>query len=153
MTLKPLSQGASEFISAARQSGLSRSETIRAAAARGIDITVRDYQKAIHGGLTPEKLAQQSRDTRSSAISGDVQNIRDSWRRNAEKQGVDIRIRGNTDYQNFKRELQDLEKSRESLYNSLGKRQGRNEYKEQHLNIYLKYGLITQGQYDKYMGA
>jgi hypothetical protein len=97
----------------------------------------------------PDKEAQRA--TAGSGLSNAERGYRDSWRRNAEKQGLETRIRGNADYQNFKRELRDLERTRTDLINSMGKNAGRKEYQKQFSDIYLRYGLITDAQYKKYV--
>jgi hypothetical protein len=111
--------------------------------AENIDAQARGYESKEH----------QREAAKSSGISDAVQGYRDSWRRNAEKQGLDTRIRGNVDYQNFRRELQDLDRSRADLLKTMGKKAGQKEYKKQYSDIYLKYGLITDAQYKKYLGV
>jgi hypothetical protein len=118
-------------------------DTISRRQAENIDAQARGYASK----------EQQRETARASGISGAIQDIRDSWRRNAEKQGLNTRIRGNTDYQNFKRELRDLDRSRQDLLSTMGKREGQREYQRQRLDTYLKYNLITDAQYKKYLGV
>ena len=119
------------------------------------------------GDLIPrrqaEKLDAQSRGyptkeeqraaAKSSGISNEVQSIRASWRKQSDKYGLDSRIRNNSEYQKFKQELQDLEKSRADLLKSLGKLRGQDEYQLQRLDIYLKFGRISEADYNAYKGV
>jgi hypothetical protein len=96
---------------------------------------------------------EQRAAAKSSGISRDVQDIRNSFRKQADKYGLDTKIRGNAEYQKFKQELQDLQKSYPDLLKSLGKQRGRDEYQLQRIDIYLKFGLISKADYDKYKGV
>src|SRR5262249_24004267 len=100
-----------------------------------------------------EQRAAAKASAPTGGISSEVQSIRESYRKQAEQYGLDTRIRGNANYQMFKQERQDLEKTYDDLVKSLGKQQGNLEYRRQRLDIYLKFGLISQDDYDRYMGV
>ncbi len=69
----------------------------------------------------------------TSGISSEEQAYRASWRKQAE--------------------WQDLKKSIPDLVKSLGKQQGGMEYERQRLDIFLKFGLISAADYDRYKGV
>jgi len=89
----------------------------------------------------------------TSGISSEEQAYRASWRKQAALYGLDTRIRENTQYQMFRQEWQDLKKSIPDLVKSLGKQQGGMEYERQRLDIFLKFGLISAADYDRYKGV
>jgi hypothetical protein len=90
-------------------------------------------------------------------LSRETRNIRESWKRQSEKYGLEARIRGNREYQAWKTEIQDIERwyQQQSKKAALSSERAelQREYKQQRLDTYLKFGLISQGDYDKYMGA
>jgi hypothetical protein len=88
-------------------------------------------------------------------LSREARNIRESWKRNAEKSGLDTRIRKNGNFQAFKSEIKSIEQSQADLLKRFGgdKRAANTEYKKQKLDTYLKFGLISRNDYDHYMGV
>jgi hypothetical protein len=106
-------------------------------------------QLAGHSSLSAQRRAGGLR----SGISDEERENRNSWRKNAEAQGLDARIKGNADYKLFNQELKQVDKSQQHLIKSLGKQAGGEEYKKQRLDVYLKFGLITKTQYNAYRGV
>jgi hypothetical protein len=87
-----------------------------------------------------------------AGLSDEEKANRASWRRTSETQGLDGRIRNNADFKLFNQELKQVDGSKQHLINVLGKRDGRYEFLKQRLDVYLKFGRISDADYKKYLG-
>lgn len=132
MPPKPLSASTVEAARSLQSGGLSR-----AAISRELGISERQVIRATQGRAPEERTGK--------GLSRESQEIRDSFRKQAELQGHSTKIRGNTEFQNFSLEIKDLEKSKEHLTNK--------EYREQRINTYWKFGLISDEQKERYLSG
>lgn len=98
-------------------------------------------------------------------ISAQTAAIRSSFRKQAEAHDRSSKIRGNPEYINFASEMrqndQRYRQERDRLTDDSGKvREGRGEemkealreYKRDRINLYWKFGLITDEERDRYLG-